>query len=113
MAPPAGRRSGSPVRCARKSIDTAGFLMEAATARERTVQEHGNRDTTLYTVVPTSPWPRRTIVPVVTHAVAVFGDEAKASHSLTTSLPILDGYSPSELLVMVRPRTRRADSYKD
>jgi putative toxin-antitoxin system antitoxin component (TIGR02293 family) len=38
------------------------------------------------------------IVPVVAHAVAVFGDEHKASHWLTTPLAILDGHAPSELL---------------
>src|SRR5579862_3449310 len=46
VAPPAGRRSGSPVRCARKSIDTAGFLMEAATARKRTKNRGFHADST-------------------------------------------------------------------
>ena len=38
------------------------------------------------------------IVPVVAHAVAVFGDEHKASHWLSTPLPLFDDRSPSELL---------------
>lgn len=38
------------------------------------------------------------ILPVIAHAVAVFGDEHKASHWLATSLPILDARSPSQLI---------------
>jgi putative toxin-antitoxin system antitoxin component (TIGR02293 family) len=38
------------------------------------------------------------IVPVVAHAVAVFRDEHKASHWLSTPLPIFGGRAPSELL---------------
>jgi putative toxin-antitoxin system antitoxin component (TIGR02293 family) len=38
------------------------------------------------------------IVPVVAHAVAVFGDEKKASHWLATPLPLLGDRSPSQLL---------------
>jgi RNA polymerase sigma-70 factor (ECF subfamily) len=38
------------------------------------------------------------ILPIVAHAVAVFGDEKKASHWLATPLPILDNRSPSQLL---------------
>jgi RNA polymerase sigma factor (sigma-70 family) len=38
------------------------------------------------------------IVPVIAHAVAVFGDEHKASHWLATPLPLLDNRSPSQLL---------------
>jgi putative toxin-antitoxin system antitoxin component (TIGR02293 family) len=38
------------------------------------------------------------IVPVVAHAVAVFGDEKKASHWLATPLPLLGNRSPSQLL---------------
>jgi len=38
------------------------------------------------------------IVPVVAHAVAVFGDEKKASHWLATPLPVLGDRSPSQLL---------------
>lgn len=32
------------------------------------------------------------------HAVAVFGDEQKASHWLITPLPLLDGQSPARIL---------------
>jgi len=39
------------------------------------------------------------IVPVIAHAVAVFGDEHKASHWLETPLPLLDNRSPSQILV--------------
>jgi putative toxin-antitoxin system antitoxin component (TIGR02293 family) len=38
------------------------------------------------------------IVPVIAHAVAVFGDEHKATHWLSTALPILDGRTPTEVL---------------
>ncbi|MGH9593437.1 MAG: antitoxin Xre/MbcA/ParS toxin-binding domain-containing protein [Bryobacteraceae bacterium] len=38
------------------------------------------------------------IVPVVAHAVAVFGDEHKASHWLSTPLALLADRAPSELL---------------
>jgi putative toxin-antitoxin system antitoxin component (TIGR02293 family) len=38
------------------------------------------------------------ILPVVAHAVAVFGDEQKASHWLETPLPLLGDRSPSQLL---------------
>ena len=38
------------------------------------------------------------ILPVVAHAVAVFGDEQKASHWLSTPLPLLGNRSPSQLL---------------
>ena len=36
------------------------------------------------------PLPIARIVPVVAHAVAVFGDEHKASHWLSTPLPLLE-----------------------
>ncbi len=39
-----------------------------------------------------------TAVPVIARAVAVFGDEHKASHWLTTPLPILENCSPSQIL---------------
>ena len=39
------------------------------------------------------------IVPVIAHAVAVFGDEHKASHWLRTPLELLNNQSPSQLLV--------------
>ncbi|MBV9268721.1 MAG: DUF2384 domain-containing protein [Acidobacteriaceae bacterium] len=44
--------------------------------------------------------PRRLvrIVPVIAHALAVFGDEHKASRSLSTPLALLENRAPSELL---------------
>jgi putative toxin-antitoxin system antitoxin component (TIGR02293 family) len=42
--------------------------------------------------------PISSIVPVVAHAVAVFGDEHKASHWLATPLALLENRAPSELL---------------
>jgi RNA polymerase sigma-70 factor, ECF subfamily len=38
------------------------------------------------------------IMPVIAHAVAVFGDENKASHWLATPLPLFGDRSPSKLL---------------
>jgi putative toxin-antitoxin system antitoxin component (TIGR02293 family) len=38
------------------------------------------------------------IVPVVAHAVVVFGDEHKASHWLSTPLALFEQRTPSELL---------------
>jgi len=38
------------------------------------------------------------ILPIVAHAVAVFGDENKASHWLATPLPLLQNRSPSQVL---------------
>jgi putative toxin-antitoxin system antitoxin component (TIGR02293 family) len=38
------------------------------------------------------------IVPVIAHAITVFGDEHKASHWLSTPLPLFDNQAPSELL---------------
>jgi RNA polymerase sigma-70 factor, ECF subfamily len=46
----------------------------------------------------TSLVPLEGIVPVIAHAVAVFGDEKKASHWLATPLPLLGERSPSQLL---------------
>jgi putative toxin-antitoxin system antitoxin component (TIGR02293 family) len=50
--------------------------------------------------VQVSGYPRNVghILPVVAHAVAVFGDEKKASHWLATPLPLLGDRSPSQLL---------------
>lgn len=45
-----------------------------------------------------SQLPISRIVPVVAHAVAVFGDEHKASHWLSTPLPLLGNQAPSDLL---------------
>ncbi|HEY6389657.1 MAG TPA: MbcA/ParS/Xre antitoxin family protein [Bryobacteraceae bacterium] len=39
------------------------------------------------------------ILPVVAHAIAVFGDEKKAGHWLATPLPLLGDRSPSQLLL--------------
>ena len=38
------------------------------------------------------------LVPVIAHAVAVFGDEHKASHWLATPHAIFENRAPSELL---------------
>ena len=38
------------------------------------------------------------LVPVIAHAVAVFGDEQKATHWLSTPLAILGNRTPAELL---------------
>ena len=45
-----------------------------------------------------TPLPIARIVPVIAHAVAVFGDEHKATHWLSTPLPLLDDRAPSMLL---------------
>jgi putative toxin-antitoxin system antitoxin component (TIGR02293 family) len=38
------------------------------------------------------------LVPVIAHAVAVFGDEQKATHWLSTPLAIFGDRTPTELL---------------
>jgi putative toxin-antitoxin system antitoxin component (TIGR02293 family) len=38
------------------------------------------------------------LVPVVARAIAVFGDELKASHWFDTPLPLFDNRTPSEML---------------
>jgi putative toxin-antitoxin system antitoxin component (TIGR02293 family) len=38
------------------------------------------------------------LLPVIAHAVGVFGDEKKALHWLETPLAIFDGKAPSQLL---------------
>lgn len=45
---------------------------------------------------PTAPLYR--LIPVIAHAVAVFGDEHKATHWLSTPLPLIGDRTPSELL---------------
>ena len=40
----------------------------------------------------------RRIVPVVAHAIAVFGDEHKAAHWLSTPLPLIGNRTPSDLI---------------
>jgi putative toxin-antitoxin system antitoxin component (TIGR02293 family) len=50
---------------------------------------------------PQAKWLRANIdrmLPVVAHAVAVFGDEHKASHWLLTPLAVLADRSPSQVL---------------
>lgn len=46
----------------------------------------------------TSPIVVARMVPVIAHAVAVFGDEQKATHWLSTPLAILENRTPTELL---------------
>ena len=46
----------------------------------------------------TSPILVARLVPVIAHAVAVFGDEQKATHWLSTPLAILENRAPTELL---------------
>ena len=46
----------------------------------------------------TSPSIVAALVPVIAHAVAVFGDEQKATHWLSTPLEILGNRTPTELL---------------
>lgn len=46
----------------------------------------------------TSPIVVARLVPVIAHAVAVFGDEQKATHWLSTPLAILENRTPTELL---------------
>jgi putative toxin-antitoxin system antitoxin component (TIGR02293 family) len=38
------------------------------------------------------------LVPIVAQAIAVFGDERKASHWFDTPLPLFDNRTPSEML---------------
>jgi len=38
------------------------------------------------------------LVPVIAHAIAVFGDERKAAHWFDTPLPLFGNRTPSELL---------------
>jgi putative toxin-antitoxin system antitoxin component (TIGR02293 family) len=46
----------------------------------------------------TSPSEVTRLVPVIAHAVAVFGDEQKATHWLSTPLAVLGNRTPAELL---------------
>jgi putative toxin-antitoxin system antitoxin component (TIGR02293 family) len=46
----------------------------------------------------TSALPLTRLVPVITHAVAVFGDEQQATHWLSTPLALFDNQTPTELL---------------
>ena len=38
------------------------------------------------------------LVPVIAHAIAVFGDEGKATHWLATPLPLLEDRAPQDML---------------
>jgi putative toxin-antitoxin system antitoxin component (TIGR02293 family) len=48
--------------------------------------------------VVTSPTVVANLVPVIAHAVAVFGDEQKATHWLSAPLGILGDHTPVELM---------------
>ena len=39
------------------------------------------------------------LIPVIAHAIAVFGDEQKATHWLSTPLPLFENRAPADLLV--------------
>lgn len=52
-----------------------------------------------YNQVVTSPSVVARLVPVIAHAVAVFGDEQKATHWLSTPLLFLENRAPLDLLV--------------
>jgi hypothetical protein len=62
--------------------------------RARDKQSQGPRDVQVFS----SPLNVGQILPIIAHAVAVFGDEKKASHWLETPLPLLGDRSPSETL---------------
>ena len=51
-----------------------------------------------YNRTVTSPTAVARLVPVIAHAVAVFGDEQKATHWLSTPLAILENRAPADLL---------------
>ena len=76
-------------------------------ARKRSTGKHGAipRQDRLRVTTPrdiagigSSPLVIDRILPVVAHAVAVFGDEHKASHWLSSPLPLLAGSSPCEVI---------------
>jgi putative toxin-antitoxin system antitoxin component (TIGR02293 family) len=46
----------------------------------------------------TSSLPLTRLVPVIAHAVAVFGDEHKATHWLSSPLALFGNRTPAELL---------------
>ena len=48
--------------------------------------------------IVTSPDVVASLVPVIAHAVAVFGDEQKATHWLSTPLEVLGNRPPAELM---------------
>jgi putative toxin-antitoxin system antitoxin component (TIGR02293 family) len=49
-------------------------------------------------VNPSEPADLTRLVPVIAHAIAVFGDEHKATHWLSTPLPLLEDKTPAEVL---------------
>ena len=70
--------------------------MDRAITEQHWPRASANLEEELNVTAPQLPIAR--IVPVIAHAVAVFGDEHKASHWLSTPLPLLDNRAPSELL---------------
>jgi putative toxin-antitoxin system antitoxin component (TIGR02293 family) len=46
----------------------------------------------------TSPNVVPRLIPVIAHPIAVFGDEQKATHWLSTPLPLLENRAPADLL---------------
>lgn len=46
----------------------------------------------------TSPLPLTRLVAVIAHAVGVFGDEQKATHWLSSPLPLFGNRAPADLL---------------
>jgi putative toxin-antitoxin system antitoxin component (TIGR02293 family) len=48
--------------------------------------------------VASSPQDVGRLVPLIAHAIAVFGDEQKAVHWLSTPLPLFDDRAPQDLL---------------
>jgi len=67
---------------------------------EQTIQSIRSPNTVQTSETSRYPLNVGTILPIVAHAVAVFGDEQKATHWLATPLPILGDRSPSQLLEM-------------
>ena len=61
--------------------------------------EPGRKKLKLRSVISKSPGNGISrIMPTVAHAIAVFGDERKASHWLLTPLSLLDNRTPSQVL---------------
>jgi putative toxin-antitoxin system antitoxin component (TIGR02293 family) len=46
----------------------------------------------------TSPVPLKRLVPVIAHAIGVFGDEQKATHWLSSPLALFGNRAPADLL---------------
>jgi RNA polymerase sigma-70 factor (ECF subfamily) len=60
--------------------------------------QHVRRGPGEITIGASFPQDVKRILPVIAHAVGVFGDEKKASHWLATPLPLFGDRSPSQLL---------------